>query len=155
MKKYREKISDAEISGLRRVGDLQFYGVPFLSLYYDIKNQFLYLSLSAYQRKDWSSWVFFTVRKEEVLRYMKNEMNLHDWMKKYELSECYMKQTYKVEKRTEWYLMEGIPQDLIPEDEYFDEDFCKEVHRIKDFLLNGKYEIKNNETPKELMYGIY
>lgn len=154
MTKNLKKINDAEVSGLRRVGDLQFYGVPMLSLYYDIRKKFLYLSLSAYQKKEYSSCIFFSVNKDEVLLYMDKDINLHEWMKKYEAYGCYLMKSYRSENLIEWYMMEVIPENLIPEDDFFDEDFCKDIYRIKGFLLEDRYEIKNNEMSKDLIYGI-
>lgn len=48
-------------------------------------------------------------------------------------------------------MMEVIPENLIPEDDSFDEDFCKDIYRIKNFLHGDKYEIKNNEMSKDLI----
>lgn len=144
MMKNLKRISDAEVSGLRRVGDLQYYGMPMLSLYYDIRKKLLYLSLSAYQKKEYSSCIYFSVNKDEVLLYMDKDINLHEWMMKYESNGCYLKKNYREENLIEWYLMEVIPENLIPEDDSFDEDFCKDIYRIKNFLHGDKYEIKNN-----------
>lgn len=154
MMKDLKRISNAEVSGLRRVGDLQYYGMPMLSLYYDIRKKLLYLSLSAYQKKEYSSCIFFSVNKDEVLLYMDNDINLHEWMMKYESYGCYLKKNYREDNLIEWYMMDVIPENLIPEDDSFDEDFCKDKYRIKNFLHGDKYEIKNNEMSKDLIYGI-
>lgn len=149
-----KRISDAEVSGLRRVGDLQYYGMPMLSLYYDIRKKLLYLSLSAYQKKEYSSSIYFSVNKDEVLLYMDKDINLHEWMMKYESYGCYLKKNYREDNLIEWYMMDVIPENLIPEDDSFDEDFCTDTCRIKGFLHGDKYEIKSNEMYKDLIYGI-
>ena len=44
-------------SQLRRVGDLQSYGIPLVSLFYDIKEKLLYLALSVYKRENTTQYI--------------------------------------------------------------------------------------------------
>lgn len=126
----------------RKVGDLQCYGTPFLSLYYDISEKKIFLSLAAYKREDYSSWLFFQINREDVLSYLDLSLTLREWMKIYEDDICYLKKEYK-DAKIEWYESMEIPQNLLSDDDFFEEDFCKDRYRIKKFLTSSEYVIRS------------
>ena len=132
--------------GFRKVGDLQCYGTPFLSLYYDINERILLLSLAAYKRDNYSSWLFFYVSKEDVISYLNSFLSLREWMKICEEEVCFLKKEYSNTK-IEWYESIEIPQNLLSDDDFFEEDFCKDKHRIRNFLASDQYVIRNSNIP--------
>lgn len=132
------------LAGLKRVGILQEYGTPFLSLYYDTKGKLLYLSISAYQRKEFNSSLFFQINREDVLQYLNKTLKLSTWMQMYRIGKCYLRKTYR-DKNTEWLYADMIPNELINDNDcgdVFDECFCYEQSRIRRFLMSEQYEVK-------------
>lgn len=132
--------------GLRKVGDLQYYGTSYLSLYYDLNEKNIYLSLAAYKRYEYSSWLFFQINKEDVFSYINSCLSLKEWMQMYADEVCFLKKEYS-NTRIEWYESMEIPLDLFSDDDFFEEDFCKDKHRIRNFLTSNQYVIMNTNTP--------
>lgn len=128
---------------LRKVGDLQCYGDPFLSLYYDTDDKILFLALAAYKREDYFSWLFFQVNKEDVISYLNLSLTLREWMSIYKEEICYLKKVYK-NAIIEWCELMEIPENLLSDDDFFDEDFCKDRYRIINFLTSNEYTIRSS-----------
>lgn len=141
----------SRMATLKKVGDLQSYGTPLLSLYYDTESKFIYLSVSVSKHRERSSWLFFAVGKKDVRRYMERQTCLPSIMRSYAGCECILKTCRSGIKEAEWAVSESIPLSLIPEEDFFAEELFKDRIRITNFLKGGKFEIKE----REICYGNY
>lgn len=131
-------------SQLRRVGDLQSYGIPLVSLFYDIKEKLLYLALSVYKRENTSSILFIVVNKMDIISYMNEEIGLRDFILQYKYDICFLMNKKVSNGQIIWYKSDSIPSEIIPdEEEFFEEEFCYDKSRIKKFLSDTSFEINN------------
>lgn len=141
----------SRMATLKKVGDLQNYGTPLLSLYYDTESKYIYLSVSVSKQRERNSWLFFAVGKKDVRLYMERQACLPSIMRNYARFECLIKTCHSGIKEAEWAVSESIPSNLIPEEDFFVEEFFKDRIRITNFLEGEKFEIKERET----CYGNY
>lgn len=149
MKNIWTTANGSRMATLKKVGDLQNYGSPLLSLYYDTESKFIYLSVSVSKRREFSSWLFFAVGKSDLKRYLNRQACLPSIMKAYAEFECMLKTCHTGNKEVEWMTSESIPSNMIPEEDFFEEEFFKDRIRVSNFLKGGKFEIKE----REICYG--
>lgn len=116
----------------KKIGDLQYYGFSFLSLYhYD--NEF-YISLKVYIRNEYESYLFLKITKEHIIDYLNLKLSLKKLMQIYQNEICYVKYEYD-NGNIRWKEKKSIPKQVIPDDdEFFIPEFCFNLIRINNVL---------------------
>lgn len=132
---YIEK-SDIFLSSLKKIGDIENYGIPFLSLFCDSISSKLYLSIRGEQEENIVRWVFVEASRTNILAYLEEQIDL-----KSVILETINKACYYVDleggNQMITYKLYSFPKEYLPiEDELFDIDGCKNYYTIMKFLSN-------------------
>lgn len=134
--------TDVFLPSLRKVGDLENFGLPLLSLFCDTMTSKLYLSLRSDQDGEVVRWVFVEASKSSIIDYIDEKVDLRTIVLKNKDRESYYVDQYVNQSgKVTTYKLASFPIEYLPVgNALFDVDGCSSYYTILDFLSHTHVE---------------
>jgi hypothetical protein len=146
MKQLKYKESTIQFD-LERLGDLLFFEGPLLSVYKDVQTNKFYLMDWVDRDQDSNRWLFYSIKKENLSRFINREISHFD------LYENDQKSIYFVDIKHDAFFdntnlkeLDEMSQEYIPSREnYFNSDEARNLDKILDSVnKRNKYKVSLN-----------